>query len=571
MINWLIWLTLWTSAFASIAIHVIGPASLRSIYPDGIEGAAALFGNVPYGSYAAGKLISASSCCSSCSTQDFNATIPSIFVISYGTCAPDVKVYNAQQAGAKAVLFYSTKTPLSQGDMNGSRALSVSIPSLALNSSVYQALVKTDGDIYLNITLDLGPAQVPVPLGIAFALTSSLDAQLLELLPMLSQFEPAKVNYTPYYYIFSDNTLGRRESSCLFDKKYCSLDLIDGAAVLREVIRQTCAYEASVQDNSYAIYINYMNVWFTQCMYNPQSVCTSAMGTSAARIQACYNKSFEYATNSTKPTDNSILRALQKSFFDLRVPMIPAAVVGQEMVFGELNVENWKRAMCAQGKDLSGCEKYLCAQGCWVDMLENGLCDLVCNVKECAFDKNACVNPLILPLKTSNPQGGSNSTSSSTNSTSTNPPSNSTTLTDPLPSTNSTFPQNTTSSNPTNSTSSPQPTNTTTPNPAPTWQCSPGCTISVFASATCQPACNVSSCEYQNWTCACTRGCSPTLLENDLCDNVCNNPNCNYDAGVCLRTSVPFPYFVEGENSNGGGDSSSQKWIIIGCSLFAFV
>lgn len=560
MTNWLIG---WLPTFAAITIQVLGPPSLRSLYPDGIPGFPALFGAFPYGSYAAGKLLPAPTCCSRCSAPGFNSTVPSLFLIPYGTCAPDVKVYNAQQAGARAVLLYSSKSRLSQDEMNGSRAVSVSLPSLLLSPTVYQDLMSTKEDIYLNITLDLGARELPVSLGIAFALTASLDRQLIDLLPILSQFDPATVNFTPYYYIYSTDRPTKDSQNCLFEGKYCSLDFSNGVAVLNETIRQTCAYQVSLQDHSYAIYINYMNVWLSQCLYTPQKVCFSAMGISESRIQTCFSASFEYAgnDNSTKAIDNSILRSLQQAFNSLDVSAVPTTVVGREMVYGDLSEETWKRAICAktQGNEVFACGEYWCAQGCWADMLGNGLCDVSCNVTECGFDQNDCVHPLLLPLETLRPQGGSNS-----------PANNSETS-----SNNSTLPNNSTNGpeTPTNSTAPPfnssSPANATQSQPI--WQCSPGCTFSVFTSKTCESSCNVSSCEYQNWTCACARLCSPALLANDVCDSVCNTANCAYDQGLCARVPVPLPYFTEETTASEEAAPSYRKWVIIACSVSGFV
>jgi len=556
MINWLI---VWLPTFAAITIQVLGPPSLLSAYPDGIPGLPALFGALPYGSYAAGILLPATSCCSSCSALGYNATIPSIFLIPYGTCAPDVKVYNAQLAGAKAVLLFSSKTSLSQEAMNGSRAYSVSLPSLLLGSRVYQDLVRTNEDVYLNITLELEGEKLPVALGIAFALVASMDKQIIDFLPILSQFTPVTAHFTPYYYIFNNKTSNANSQNCLFDGKYCSLDLLNGAAALNETIRQACAYQASLQDRSYDIYVNYMNVWLTQCLSTPQKVCFSAMGISENRIQSCFYASFEYVDNNTatKAIDNSILRASQKDFFGLDITAVPATVVGREMVYGDLNEESWNRAICAktQENEAFACGKYWCAPGCWADMLGNGLCDVACNVTKCRFDYNDCVHPMILPLVPSSTSHSPANSSETSPNNSTNP-SNTTTTVSETP-TNSTAPPFN-SSNPANTTHT-----------QPVWQCSPGCTLSVFISTTCQAPCNVSTCDYQNWTCACARSCPPALLANDICDNACNTANCGYDQGLCSRISVPLPIFIEEKAASG--DTSYRTWVIIACSVAGFV
>ena len=576
----------WVSVNAEITVNVLGPSALAEKYPDGISGVGALYGSLPYGSYAAGRLLKARNCCSACEVTGFNATIPTLFLVPYGTCAPDVKTHMAQAAGAKAVLFYFN-TSLSADSMSGSGSYYPTVPSLLLSPSVYQDLSSTQGDIYLNITLTLSPLTYPVPVGFAFALEAEYDQYLAPFLRMLASFEMYNTTFTPYYYIFR-GTRQTSVSNCLFDRKYCAIGRPYGSVILREVIRQTCAYQLSLQSGSYSIYQNYINVWFSQCLYIPQVECTSAMGLYTRQIQACYNASFEYANgNNTEATDNSILRDLQLAFFNLSIRVVPAVIVGQEMVYGELEEESWKRAICAQTSkpdNASYCGKYFCAQGCWVDMLDNGLCDPACNVKECSYDNGNCENPLILPVPSlevvANETGGSNSTTTGTGAQGGNEPTspsnggsgtNTTNTTTPSPSTNTTTtspPTNTTTTSPTNTTTTTTPPTNTTTTPAST--CSPGCDSLTLTSHICHSVCNVSACDYQNWVCTCSPGCTPAFFHNELCDNVCNTQECGYDNGYCTRKAISVFPEIE-ENTGQDDDPEWKKGVIIAGCVVSFM
>ena len=574
---------------AVVTLNVLSPSSLSAVFPGGIPGMPALFGTLPYGSYVAGKLLSTgTSCCYSCVPLNFNASIPSIFLIPYGTCPPDAKVYSAQQAGAKAVLLYNSVSRLHFDAMTPEGSHAISIPSMLVGPKTYMQIAQTDGDIYLNMTFELGHVTEPLSIGMGFALIGDLDYQLAVLLPVLTTFDMAVVSYTPYYLIedCSDCWLPPNFPDCMLKGKYCSLDHKKGGALrLQEVIRQTCIYQASLNQSSYSLYVNYMEVWFSKCLPYPDQICTAgyeAAGVNATDIQACYNASFLYSSNSLQPYDNAYLRTLQSAIYSMsNVTLLPSVTLGNEMVYGDLSNETWTRAICSAmgNKSHPACSKYFCAPGCWVDMLSNGLCDLSCNLKECKFDNNACITPLLLPPPAeprppSDPH--SNNTSSYGNSTVT-PLGNSTSSSSPtgssnatLPLGNSTYSDNSTSipSNVTVSGNTPTATNHSRP-----WECSMGCDQLAFSSLTCHSACNVSDCNYQNWTCACAPGCSPALLANDLCDNVCNTQSCAFDDGYCSRITVPlvfFPVPLSDSHRDTVEMPAWKKWIIISFSVLGF-
>jgi len=569
---------LWTQVSALISLSVLSPASLRTAFPAGIQGKPALFGTLPYGSYVAGKLLSTgSSCCSSCSPLNFNSSMPSIFLIPYGTCSPDSKVYSAQQAGAKAVLLYNVFGRLEFDAMAPSGSYAVSIPSVLIGSTTYRQIVQTEGDVYLNMTLDLGSVGLPVPIGMGFALARELDYQLEGLLSVLSTFDMANVDYTPYYLIPQcfNCRLPPDFPDCMFNGRYCSLEHPHGALVLQEVIRQNCIYAASLNQSSYSIYANYMEVWFSQCLSHPESLCTAgfdAAGINASDVQACYNSSFVYGRNTSEPVDNSDLRMLQAAIYSMsNVTLLPSLVVGREMVYGDLSVETWNRAICSVlgNESHPACAKYFCAPGCWKDQLGNQLCDVSCNVEACDFDKNACESPLHLPPPVPIRPPVLNNTTPSV-------PTNSTTPTVPLGSYNSTSPLNNstsisnstqTSSNVTYPNSDSNPSNHSN-----AWQCSVGCDQLSFISSKCHPACNVSDCSYQNWTCACAFGCSPDMLVNDFCNSACNTQSCNYDNGYCPRITMPlsFPVYMDESGRESEELPSWKKWVIISLSVFGF-
>jgi len=92
-------------------------------------------------------------------------------------------------------------------------------------------------------------------------------------------------------------------------------------------------------------------------------------------------------------------------------------------------------------------------------------------------------------------------------------------------------------------------------------ECSPGCSPNNYKSTHCFPACNVSGCAYQNWTCTCAVGCTPTLLSNDVCDRECDIAACNFDNNHCYSYEEHVPY--TNPNQPNSEEASWAKWVIV--------
>ncbi|XP_048563233.1 vacuolar-sorting receptor 1-like isoform X4 [Triticum urartu] len=429
------WLLLLLLAFAAAveleARFVVEKNSLMVTSPTALRGrhdsAIGNFGIPQYGGSMAGAVVYPKGNSDAC--EAFNSgrkehlfrtkpgALPSFLLIDRGNCLFAKKVWNAQYAGASAVLVVDDKDEplitmdlLQEDDEAAKYIQNISIPSALIDKKFGEQLKKAvkDGEM-VNVNLDWREA-VPHPDNrVEYELwTNSNDecgpkcdmlmhflkefkgaAQLLEK-GGYSQFTPHYITwYCPQAFVVSKQC----KSQCINHGRYCAPDPeqdfstgYDGKDVVVENLRQLCVFNVANEIKKPWIWWDYVTDFHIRCpmkekKYNKKCAETviKSLGLEVKKIDKCMG-------DSNDDSDHPLLKMEQDSQIGKGsrgdVTILPTLVVNNRQYRGKLGRKAVLKAICAGFEETT--EPNVCLSddmetneclsdngGCWQDNAAN--------------------------------------------------------------------------------------------------------------------------------------------------------------------------------------------------------
>lgn len=414
---------------SSMARFVVEKNSLRVTSPDSIKGthdsAIGNFGIPQYGGSMAGVVVYPKDNKKGCKVFDefgisFKAktgALPTFVVLDRGDCFFALKVWNAQNAGASAVLVAdSVEEPLITMDSpeeDGSTAKyieNITIPSALIEKSFGEALKKafSAGEM-VNVNLDWREA-VPHPDDrVEYELwTNSNDECGVKcdmLMEYVKDFKGAAqilekggyTQFTPHYitwYCPQAFTLSRQcKSQCINHGRYCAPDPeqdfstgYEGKDVVLENLRQLCVFRVANETKKPWVWWDYVTDFQIRCpmkekKYNKDcaDAVIKSLGLDIKKIEKCMG-------DANADSENPVLKEEQDAQVGKGtrgdVTILPTLVVNNRQYRGKLDKGAVLKAICAGFEETtepavclsSDVETNECLDnngGCWQDKAAN--------------------------------------------------------------------------------------------------------------------------------------------------------------------------------------------------------
>ncbi|XP_037458948.1 vacuolar-sorting receptor 3-like isoform X2 [Triticum dicoccoides] len=429
--RWLLLLLAFAAAVELEARFVVEKNSLMVTSPTALRGrhdsAIGNFGIPQYGGSMAGAVVYPKGNSDAC--EAFNSgrkehlfrtkpgALPSFLLIDRGNCLFAKKVWNAQYAGASAVLVVDDKDEplitmdlLQEDDEAAKYIQNISIPSALIDKKFGEQLKKAvkDGEM-VNVNLDWRDA-VPHPDNrVEYELwTNSNDecgpkcdmlmhflkefkgaAQLLEK-GGYSQFTPHYITwYCPQAFVVSKQC----KSQCINHGRYCAPDPeqdfstgYDGKDVVVENLRQLCVFNVANEIKKPWIWWDYVTDFHIRCpmkekKYNKKCAETviKSLGLEMQKIDKCMG-------DPNDDSDHPLLKMEQDSQIGKGsrgdVTILPTLVVNNRQYRGKLGRKAVLKAICAGFEETT--EPNVCLSddietneclsdngGCWQDKAAN--------------------------------------------------------------------------------------------------------------------------------------------------------------------------------------------------------
>lgn len=405
------------------SLMVTSPTALRGRHDSAIGN----FGIPQYGGSMAGAVVYPKGNSDACEAFDGGrkehlfrtkpGALPSFLLIDRGNCLFAKKVWNAQNAGASAVLVVDDKDEplitmdlLQEDDEAAKYIQNISIPSALIDKEFGEQLKKAvkDGEM-VNVNLDWREA-VPHPDNrVEYELwTNSNDecgpkcdmlmhflkefkgaAQLLEK-GGYSQFTPHYITwYCPQAFVVSKQC----KSQCINHGRYCAPDPeqdfstgYDGKDVVVENLRQLCVFNVANERKKPWIWWDYVTDFHIRCpmkdkKYNKKCAETviKSLGLEVKKIDKCMG-------DPNDDSDHLLLKMEQDSQIGKGsrgdVTILPTLVVNNRQYRGKLGRKAVLKAICAGFEETT--EPNVCLSddmetneclsdngGCWQDKAAN--------------------------------------------------------------------------------------------------------------------------------------------------------------------------------------------------------
>ncbi|KAL0356922.1 UNVERIFIED_CONTAM: Vacuolar-sorting receptor 3 [Sesamum calycinum] len=425
----LLGLLLLTLAEIVVGRFVVEKNSLRVISPDSIKGthdsAIGNFGIPQYGGSMAGTVVYPRDNRKGCKNFDdsgisFKAkagALPNFVLVDRGDCFFALKVWNAQNAGAAAVLVADDlDEPLITMDSpeeDGASAryiANITIPSALIDKSFGEKLKKAiSGGDMVNVNLDWREA-VPHPDDrVEYELwTNSNDECGVKcdmLMEFLKDFKGAAqvlekggyTQFTPHYitwYCPQAFTVSKQcKSQCLNHGRYCAPDPeqdfstgYEGKDVVLENLRQLCVFRVANETKKPWVWWDYVTDFQIRCpmkkkKYNKECAeqVINSLGLDLKKIEKCMG-------DPEADSDNPVLKEEQDAQIGKGsrgdVTILPTLVVNNRQYRGKLEKGAVLKAICAgfeETTEPSVClggdvETNECLEnngGCWQDKAAN--------------------------------------------------------------------------------------------------------------------------------------------------------------------------------------------------------
>ncbi|KAK1312812.1 Vacuolar-sorting receptor 1 [Acorus calamus] len=415
-------LFLWGSCLGKFVVEknslkVTSPDSLKGVY----ESAIGNFGVPQYGGTMVGVVVYPKANVKACKEfGDFGVSfkskpggLPTFLLVDRGDCYFTKKAWNAQNAGAAAILVADDKieplitmdTP--QEDNTSAEYLqNITIPSALISKTTGDSLKKalSNGDM-VNVNLDWRES-LPHPderveyefwtnsndecgpkcdMQIDFVKSFKGAAQILEQ-KGYTQFTPHYITwYCPEAFILSKQC----KSQCINHGRYCAPDPeqdfskgYDGKDVVVQNLRQVCLYRVANESNKPWLWWDYVTDFAIRCPMKEKKYtkeCANqvieSLGLDIKKIDKCIG-------DSDADEDNPVLKAEQDAQVgkDSRgdVTILPTLVINNRQYRGKLDKGAVLKAICAGFEETTepavclseGIQTNECLEnngGCWQD------------------------------------------------------------------------------------------------------------------------------------------------------------------------------------------------------------
>ncbi|KAG6424980.1 hypothetical protein SASPL_115403 [Salvia splendens] len=437
----LIWVELVAGKFLveKNSLRVFTPESIKGNYDSAIGN----FGIPQYGGTMAGAVVYPKENTKGC--QKFEASgisfkskpgaLPTFVLVDRGDCFFSLKVWNAQNAGAAAVLVADHRDePLitmdspEEGHASAEYIENITIPSALVDKKFGEKLKNalSKGDM-VNVNLDWREA-VPHPDDrVEYELwTNSNDECGVKcdmLMEFLKDFKGAALmleqggytQFTPHYitwYCPEAFTVSKQcKSQCLNHGRYCAPDPeqdftsgYDGKDVVLENLRQLCVFRVANETRKPWVWWDYVTDFHIRCPMKEKKYgkeCAEevikSLGLDLSKIEKCMG-------DPDADADNPVLKEEQEAQIGKGsrgdVTILPTLVVNNRQYRGKLEKGAVSKAICAGFEETT--EPSVCLNG-EVETNEclhnNGGCwqDMVANITACkdTFRGRVCECPIV--------------------------------------------------------------------------------------------------------------------------------------------------------------------------------
>ncbi|GAB4829476.1 Vacuolar-sorting receptor 6 [Ancistrocladus abbreviatus] len=400
------------------SITVISPYSMRSKH----DGAIGNFGVPQYGGSMIGSVVYPSKGTNACNPFEGDkpfkskSSRPSIVLVDRGDCFFALKVWNAQQAGAAAVLVADNKDePLITMDSpeeskDDGYVEKIEIPSALIERSFGQTLkdaLKRGDEVLLKLDWS---ESMPNPDGrVEYELwTNSNDecgtrcneqmdfikyfkghAQILEK-GGYTQFTPHYITwYCPRPFIQSSQC----ESQCINNGRYCAPDPeqdfgegYDGKDVVFENLRQLCVHRVAKEHNRSWVWWDYVTDFHIRCSMKKKKYSKTCAEEVVKSLYLPVDKIRKCVGDPGADVENEVLKNEQEKQVGHGargdVTILPTLVINDVQYRGKLERTSVLKAICAGFKETTdppiclntAIETNECLEnngGCWQDLKAN--------------------------------------------------------------------------------------------------------------------------------------------------------------------------------------------------------
>lgn len=424
------------------SLKVTSPDKLKDTY----ECAIGNFGIPQYGGTLVGAVIYPKSNQKACKTFDDDATfkskpgsLPIFFLADRGDCYFTLKAWNAQNAGAAAILVADDRVePLitmdtpEEEDARADYLQNITVPSALISKSLGDSIKKalSNGDM-VNINLDWREA-LPHPderveyefwtnsndecgpkceSQIEFVKNFKGVAQILE--------RKGYTQFTPHYitwYCPEAFTLSKQcKSQCINHGRYCAPDPdqdfnkgYDGKDVVVQNLRQACLYKVANESGKPWLWWDYVTDFAIRCPMKDKKYtkeCADqviqSLGVDLKQIDKCIG-------DPTADIDNTILKTEQEAQIGKGsrgdVTILPTLVINNRQYRGKLDKGAVLKAICSGFEETTEPDVCLSEEIQTNECLEhNGGCwqDKAANITACkdTFRGRVCQCPIVQGVK----------------------------------------------------------------------------------------------------------------------------------------------------------------------------
>jgi hypothetical protein len=364
----------------SAKVFVFSPDDLRNEFQSQeteigeIPASLANFGNPPYGSKLLGRVFyfeAESQACAPLPPLDFSQDIDSrnsaILMIDRGGCFFVVKIRNAQNIGAQAVIVVDNVDEdvgslIMTDNGNGGN---LNIPSFMISKKDGEKIKKylRDPATQAHVALDLHFELTKSPSSVSMVLWMSAgDAKIMAFLhdfdAFADHFTKTELDFSPHYATIVcwgcaiDNFIEDRPD-CISGGRYCALDPdgfgpITGRDVLMENLREICIFQKTIEKDNYSLWFDYMSAFNNTCLTVYSRDCSesimSPLGILPDDIQACIQNSI--IGDNIKINDNSLLQGEQMLSYQFPLIFTPSIFLNTQLYRGDIEAEEVALAVC---------------------------------------------------------------------------------------------------------------------------------------------------------------------------------------------------------------------------------
>ncbi|OMJ81495.1 hypothetical protein SteCoe_18013 [Stentor coeruleus] len=355
------------------SITVFAPSDLQktfqSKYDKGIiPSSMGNFGNPPYGSFLTGQLIiedkSHSTACDPLPPMqgELANSGSQIVMANAGDCAFVVKVRNAQDIGAKAVIIVNdddsdiNKFIMTDNGAGGN----LDIPAFIIRQE--------DGNLFYSYKSEERITNIILCLGFEINKSTKNEVSVTIWLQSSSDFAMTflndfsifatnmpQMNFTPHYLtwecqICKQQNFVKAQEECISAGRYCSYDPdgynpIKGQDVVLEDLTELCVFNVSNTKK----WFNYISEFYKNCYLDFSRSCSNkvlkTVGVIKSAVDKCIKKSIE--GDDLLVNDNRIMRNEFALWNNEMIPFNPAIIINNMLYRGDLEVDAVSKAICA--------------------------------------------------------------------------------------------------------------------------------------------------------------------------------------------------------------------------------